>query len=53
MTKVLIAGKKIKLDKRDLIGQGGEGAVFKNGSEAVKIYFNPTRARSDKSRKGP
>lgn len=51
--KVIIGNKKVDLSQFDVIGSGGEGLVVKarlegQGEEALKVYHNPTRERSNK-----
>ena len=39
-----VKGKgKVKLDKRNFVGQGGEGAIYTSKGTAYKIYTDPTR----------
>jgi hypothetical protein len=47
-TTVLLKGKPIRLDDRDLLGVGGEGRVFRSGKRALKIFFAMTEARKRK-----
>lgn len=50
--EVVINGRRVRLDKRQVLGSGGEGTVFRhqqNGqASAVKIYDQPTRERAQK-----
>lgn len=41
MDVYLSGGKVVRLNSNDLIGQGGEGAVYASGSLAYKIYHDP------------
>lgn len=50
MTQVVIDGKKIKLDNRDVIGMGGEATVFKYNGQALKLYRAPDNTRDKKLR---
>jgi hypothetical protein len=47
-TTVLLAGKRVRLDDRDLLGVGGEGRVFRVKDRAVKVFFAMTDARKNK-----
>jgi hypothetical protein len=48
-TTVFLGGKRVRLDDRDLLGVGGEGRVFRAGSDrAVKVFFAMTDARRRK-----
>src|SRR3990167_5315637 len=50
--QVTVRGNDITLDKRSVIGSGGEGTVYRvrEGKDfvALKVYEKPTKARSDK-----
>ena len=49
MTTTAYLGKqRLRLDDRDLLGQGGEGQVFRSGDLAIKIFFEVTDARKKK-----
>lgn len=45
--EVVVNGQRIKLDKRDVLGLGGEATIFKNKNknQALKIYFDLTPGR--------
>lgn len=45
---VLVGGRRVSLDDRDLLGAGGEGRVYRWGDRAVKVYFTMTPARRRK-----
>ena len=47
-TTVFLAGKRVRLDDRDLLGVGGEGRVFRAGDHAIKVFFAMTDARKKK-----
>lgn len=40
--------QRLRLEDRDLLGQGGEGQVFRAGNLAIKILFSVTDARRAK-----
>ncbi len=46
--KVVINNKRVNLDNKDVLGSGGEAVVLRYGSEAVKLYHDPTSARARK-----
>lgn len=50
--QVTVGGKDLKLDRRNVLGSGGEGTVYKAkvGSEtvALKVYEIPTKGRAEK-----
>lgn len=50
--QVIVQGEDLKLDKRNVLGSGGEGTVYKakvkGHTFALKVYETPTRARSEK-----
>jgi len=48
--RVTINGKKTTLDKKNVIGVGGEATVFKHNNQAVKIYLSPDPQRDKKVR---
>lgn len=49
MSRVNLGATTIELRDGDLLGEGGEGRVYRHGSdEALKIYFSPSRARQEK-----
>jgi hypothetical protein len=45
---VLLGGKRVRLDDKDLLGVGGEGRVFRVADRAIKIYFAITDERRQK-----
>ena len=47
-TTVFVGGQRVRLEDRDLLGQGGEGRVFRFGDRAVKLFFTMTDARRKK-----
>lgn len=47
-TTVLVGGKRLRLEDRDLLGVGGEGRVFRAGDRALKIFFAMTDLRKAK-----
>ncbi len=48
--QVRIDGKKQRLNKNDVIGEGGEATVFAHKNAAVKVFHQPTRQRDAKLR---
>ncbi len=46
----MIGGKKYRIHQSDVLGAGGEATVVKVGNWAVKLYHQPTSARSAKLR---
>lgn len=53
MPEVIVAGKRINLIARDVLGAGGEGTVFRaqiggNKPFAIKLYHDPSLRRQDK-----
>ena len=44
---VFVGRTRVRLDDRDLIGEGGEGRVYRSGRLAIKVFSapGPTRAR--------
>jgi hypothetical protein len=46
--QVVIDGKKVSLDPKDALGDGGEANVIRHGGLAVKIYHTPSKERSRK-----
>ena len=53
MTHVLAGTTRLRLDAKDLLGEGGEGRVYRSGDLAVKIFTTPTAARTAKLRAFP
>ncbi|HSO40332.1 MAG TPA: hypothetical protein VLT33_47730 [Labilithrix sp.] len=47
-TTVFMGGRRVRLEDRDLLGQGGEGRVFRVGDRAVKVFFTMTEERKKK-----
>lgn len=47
-TTVNIAGKRVRLDDKDLLGVGGEGRVFRSGDRAIKLFFAVSDERNKK-----
>lgn len=48
-TNVVYVGKKaVRLDDRDLLGEGGEGRVYRAGGRAIKVFLAPTAERAKK-----
>jgi hypothetical protein len=41
--QVYIDGSAVRLNKRDYVGQGGEGAVYAHGDKAIKLYVDPRK----------
>jgi hypothetical protein len=48
--EIVLDGKKVRLDKRAVLGAGGEATVVKHKSWAVKIYHAPTPQHAAKLR---
>lgn len=46
--KVKIANQVLNLDEKDVLGSGGEALVLRYGSEAIKLYHDPTPDRAKK-----
>lgn len=50
--QVLVDGIPVNLDKRNVLGSGGEGTVYKakvkNQTVALKVYEKPSKARAEK-----
>src|SRR5687767_6587026 len=53
MTTVFLGGKPHRLDDKDLLGQGGEGRVYRSGDRAIKIFLAPSDERGRKLRAFP
>lgn len=55
MTTVFLGGKAFRLDDNDLLGQGGEGRVYRDrsGDRAIKIFLAPSEERRRKLRAFP
>ncbi len=45
---VLVGERLVRLDPRALLGEGGEGRVYRAGDLALKIFTDPTPARRKK-----
>ncbi|MFO0643065.1 MAG: hypothetical protein U0183_27815 [Polyangiaceae bacterium] len=44
MTRVAVDGRTVTLDDADLLGEGGEGRVFRYGPDAaIKVFSNPAQ----------
>ena len=50
---VFVGKQRLRLEARDLLGEGGEGRVYRNGDRAVKIFTAPSAAREAKLRAFP
>lgn len=50
---VFLGRRRLRLDERDLIGEGGEGRVYRIGALAVKVFTVPDAAREQKLRAFP
>lgn len=51
LSAVWLGGAKVRLDDQDLVGEGGEGRVYRHGSDvAVKVFAQPNDARAKKLR---
>lgn len=52
MTQVIVEGKDLTLNRRQVLGSGGEGTVYKvavkGETVALKVYETPTKARAEK-----
>ncbi len=48
MTTVYLGKKPVRLDDRDLLGEGGEGRVYRAGDRAIKVFLAPSPARKKK-----
>lgn len=55
MTTVFLGGRAHRLDDKDLLGQGGEGRVYRDseGDRAIKIFLTPSEERRRKLRAFP
>lgn len=53
MTTVFVGGKRVRLADHDLLGQGGEGRVYRRGDQAIKVLLAPLPARQAKLRAFP
>lgn len=53
MTTVFLSGKPHRLEDKDLLGQGGEGRVYRSGDRAIKIFLAPSNERGRKLRAFP
>lgn len=45
---VLLDGRLVRLDPRALLGEGGEGRVYRHDGRALKVLTDPTPARAAK-----
>jgi hypothetical protein len=50
---LFLAGQRLRLDDRDLVGEGGEGRVYRHGALAVKVFTAPNAARAAKLKAFP
>jgi hypothetical protein len=50
---LFVGGRRLRLDDRDLLGEGGEGRVYRDGDRAVKVFTVPDAARAKKLRSFP
>ena len=48
MTTVWVGKKAVRLEDKDLLGEGGEGRVYRSGDFAIKIFLAPNEARKNK-----
>jgi hypothetical protein len=48
MTTVYMGGKALRLRDEDLLGEGGEGRVYRAGDRAIKVFTSPTAERRAK-----
>ncbi len=46
--KVVVQGKAINLNPKDVLGTGGEAVVIKKGKAAYKIFHQPSREKTQK-----
>lgn len=46
--RVRIGGKQVELRDDALLGEGGEGRVFRFGGNALKVFYFPSEARTKK-----
>lgn len=53
MTTVFIEGKAVRLADQDLLGQGGEGRVYRAGDRAIKVFHAASDERTKKLRAFP
>jgi len=53
LTSVVLGGRRVRLEDRDLLGVGGEGRVFRAGNRAIKVFFTLTPERERKLRAFP
>ena len=46
LSSVWLGGRRLRLDDQDLVGEGGEGRVYRQGSDiAVKVFTQPSAER--------
>lgn len=48
MTTVYVGGKALRLRDEDLLGEGGEGRVYRAGDRAIKVFAAPNDERAEK-----
>lgn len=48
ITSVIIGNQRYGLDKKDVIGEGGEAIIFNLGKGALKLYRNSDKHREEK-----
>ena len=54
LSGVEVGGRRVRLEDRDLLGEGGEGRVYRYGADlAVKVFTQPSAARAAKLRAFP
>lgn len=53
MTTVFLGGRAHRLEDKDLLGQGGEGRVYRSGDRAIKVFLAPSAERRRKLRAFP
>ena len=50
---VLVGAEQVRLDDRNVLGEGGEGRVYRHRDLALKIFATPTPERAAKLRAFP